>query len=78
MRVDADPAATASLSKSLLPPILRRVGTKEPLSYSPPSYSVPLPSPRRVGTKERFTLTEMFSLVEGIEAHGLKWAKVCS
>ena len=34
---DADPAATASLSKFLPPPLLRRVGTKEPtLLLSPP------------------------------------------
>ena len=72
MRVDADPAATASLSKSLPLPSCAGLAPR-----SPPSYSLP-PSPRRVGTKERFTLTEMFSLVEGIEAHGLKWAKVCS
>lgn len=30
----------------------------------------------RVGSKERFTLTEMYSLVEGMEQHGLKWAKI--
>ncbi len=30
----------------------------------------------RVGTKERFTLAEMYSLVEGMENHGLKWAKI--
>ncbi|KAG1672709.1 hypothetical protein FOA52_005186 [Chlamydomonas sp. UWO 241] len=28
------------------------------------------------GTKERFTLSEMYSLVEGMEVHGLKWAKI--
>ncbi|KAG1680836.1 hypothetical protein FOA52_008169 [Chlamydomonas sp. UWO 241] len=30
----------------------------------------------RIGTKERFTLHEMYCLVEGMEMHGLKWAKI--
>ena len=26
--------------------------------------------------KERFTLPEMYALVEGLEIHGLKWAQI--
>ena len=33
-------------------------------------------SNRPTGTKERFTLSEMYALVEGIERYGLKWAKI--
>ena len=30
----------------------------------------------RLTTKERFTLPEMYALVEGMEMHGLKWSQI--
>eukprot|EP00798_Chlamydomonas_sp_ICE-L_P031547 gene31547-6733_t len=38
------------------------------------SSALAVPSP--AGTKERFTLSEMYALVDGMEVHGLKWAKI--
>eukprot|EP00955_Chlamydomonas_euryale_P082102 363670-Chlamydomonas_euryale.AAC.14 len=40
------------------------------------SGALAVPSGSRAITKERFTLTEMYSLVEGMELYGLKWARI--
>lgn len=37
---------------------------------------MPCVSDGRLSTKERFTLPEMYALVEGMEMHGLKWSQI--